>query len=72
MENKTIIAKNLKSYRTQMKLTQQDVANKMNVTKGLYSKYENGIVQLDYDKLVLVCKILDITPNELFEGCFKN
>lgn len=62
----------MKFYRLQMKLTQQEVADKMNVSKGLYSKYERGIIQLDYDKMVQVCKILDITPNDLFDGCFKN
>lgn len=72
MEVKTKFANNMKFYRLQMKLTQQEVADKMNVTKGLYSKYERGIVQLDYDKMVQVCKILDITPNDLFDGCFKN
>lgn len=72
MEVKTKFANNMKFYRLQMKLTQQEVADKMNVTKGLYSKYERGLVQLDYDKMVQVCKILDITPNDLFDGCFKN
>lgn len=70
MEVKAIFANNLKSYRQQAELTQQDIADKMNVTKGLYSKYERGIIQLDYDKIVSVCKILDITPNDLFDGCF--
>lgn len=72
MEVKTKFANNMKFYRLQMKLTQQEVADKMNVSKGLYSKYERGLVQLDYDKMVQVCKILDITPNDLFDGCFKN
>lgn len=72
MEVKTKFANNMKFYRLQMKLTQQEVADKMNVSKGLYSKYERGIIQLDYDKMVQVCKILDITPNDLFDGCFKN
>lgn len=72
MDVKTKFANNMKFYRLQMKLTQQEVADKMNVSKGLYSKYERGLVQLDYDKMVQVCKILDITPNDLFDGCFKN
>ncbi|MCM1306518.1 MAG: helix-turn-helix domain-containing protein [Bacteroides sp.] len=71
MEVKTKFANNLKFYRLQSKLTQQQVADKMNVTKGLYSKYERGIIQLDYDKIVQVCEIFDITPNDLFDGCFK-
>lgn len=31
-----------------------------------YSEYETGRVQLDYEKIVYLCRRLDITPNELF------
>ena len=35
-----------------------------------YSDYETGKVQLDYEKIALICKILGITPDDLFDGTF--
>ena len=70
MEIKKTFANNLKFYRLQVKLTQKELAAKLNVVREQYSKYERGIIELDYNKIVQVCKILDITPNDLFEGCF--
>ncbi len=32
-----------------------------------YSEYETGKIQLDYEKIIFLCKKLDITPNDLFE-----
>lgn len=72
MEIKAIFTNNLKFYRQQMKLTQKEVAEKLNVAREQYSRYEVGKLELDYYKLVQVCKILDITPNDLFEGCFND
>ena len=72
MEVKTKFSNNMKFYRQQMKLTQKELADKMNIVREQYSKYERGIVQLDYDKMILVCNILDITPNDLFDGCFND
>lgn len=72
MEIKKIFANNLKFYRLQMKLTQKELAAQMNMVREQYVKYERGIFELDYFKIVQVCKILDITPNDLFDGCFNN
>lgn len=72
MEIKQTFGNNLKTYRLQQNLTQKEMASKMNMVREQYSKYERGIIELDYAKIMLVCEILDITPNELFEGCNNN
>ena len=69
MENKKVFGNNLRTYRLQMGLTQKELASKMNMVREQYAKYECGIIELDYDKIMLVCKLLDVTPNDLFEGC---
>ena len=69
MLNNEILGNNLKTYRLQLGLTQKELAAKMNIVRELYAKYECGTIELDYDKIILVCKLLDITPNDLFEGC---
>lgn len=69
MSIKQTFGSNLRTYRKQMNITLNEMASKMSVTKSLYSKYERGEIELDYAKIILVCQILDITPNDLFEGC---
>ncbi len=51
-------------------LTQKEVASILNKYQPDYSQYETGKIELDYEKIVILCKLLDITPNELFDGLF--
>ena len=61
-----IVGKNLKVARTAKGLTQKELAEELNKYQSDYSEYETGKVQLDYEKIVFLCKRLDITPNDLF------
>ena len=47
-------------------LTQDEVAEKLNVTRQTVSKWENGQSSPDFDKIAPLCEIYDVTPNELF------
>ena len=48
-------------------LSQTQLAAEMNKKQPEYCDYETGKVQLDYEKIVFLCKRLEITPNELFD-----
>ena len=61
-----IVGENLKQARKAKGLTQKQVAETLNKYQPDYSEYETGLIQLDYEKIVLLCKLLDITPNDLF------
>ena len=61
-----IVGENLKQARKAKGLTQKQVAAALNKYQPDYSEYETGQIQLDYEKIVLLCKLLDITPNDLF------
>ncbi len=37
------------------------------MTQQQYSRFENGIFELNYDQILKICDILDISPNELFD-----
>lgn len=56
----------LRQARKAKGLTQQKVAEAMHKYQSDYSDYERGLIQLDYDKIVFLCRMLEITPNELF------
>jgi len=61
-----IIGNNIKYYRKLKGLTQTQVANLFRMTQQQYSRFENGIFELNYQQITDICKLLEITPNELF------
>lgn len=61
-----IVGENLKAARKAKGFTQAQIAKKLNKYQPDYSEYENGIIELDYQKIVYLCNLLDITPNDLF------
>lgn len=62
-----IVGENLKLARKAKGITQTQLAKELNKYQSDYSEYETGKTQLDYEKIVYLCKRLDITPNDLFE-----
>lgn len=55
----------LKASRKAMKFTQEELAGKVNTTKGTISNYENGHSTPSNEMLVLLAQILNTTPNYL-------
>ena len=64
---KTNIAANIKYYRTQLGLTQGELAEKLCGKKSLVSNYENGYSTPDIYTLCKLADIFDITLDELVE-----
>ena len=60
------VGENLKFARTAKGITQKQIAAELKKYQSDYSEYETGRIQLDYEKIVYLCKIFDITPNDLF------
>lgn len=60
------VGANLKAARKAMGLTQKQLADELKKYQSDYSEYETGKTQLDYEKIVFLCRRLDITPNDLF------
>ncbi len=66
MELAKKVGENLKAARQAKGVTQRQIAAELNKYQSDYSDYETGKVELDYEKIVLLCRRLDITPNDLF------
>ena len=64
---KTKIAENIKFYRKQMGLTQEELAEKLCGKKSLISNYENGYSTPDIYTLCRLAEIFDVTLDELVE-----
>ncbi len=66
MDISKLVGERLKEARKAKNLTQAQVAEKLFMTQQQYSRFENGIFELNYSQIVTLCKLLDTTPNELF------
>lgn len=66
MEIAKIVGENLKLARQAKGITQRQIAVELGKYQSDYSDYERGRVELDYEKIVYLCKRFDITPNDLF------
>lgn len=60
------------SLRKKQNLSQEELANKLNVTRQTISKWELGESLPDLDKIVPLCEIFKITPDELLIGKKNN
>lgn len=64
---KVKIAENIKFFRKQLKMTQAELAGKLNGKKSLISNYENGYSTPDIYTLCKLADIFDITLDDLVE-----
>lgn len=56
---------NLKTYRKKANLTQQEVADKLNIPRTQLVRYEQGLNELPIRYLLQLCKIYKTTPNKI-------
>ena len=62
------IGKFISEKRKEINLTQEQLAEKLNISKNAVSKWERGLNLPDVSIMQDLCKILNITLNELFIG----
>lgn len=55
----------LKKARKSKGFTQLDMCKHLGVAKSTYSMYETRNNRMDIETFVQVCRILDVTPNEI-------
>ncbi len=46
--------------------TQKNVAELMHITQQQYSRFENGVFELNYEQIVFLCGLYDISADLLF------
>ena len=60
------IGKRIRKYRKNMKLTQDELAEKLNTSKGTISNYETGYRSPRQDDLFLLAEVLRVSIDDLF------
>lgn len=68
--NQAKIGKFISACRKDKKMTQAQLAEKLNITDRAVSKWETGKSMPDASVMLELCGILDITVNELLSGDF--
>ena len=62
------LGERLYELRKKKGLSQEEVAEKLNVTRQSVSKWETDESKPDFDKIVPICELYEITTNELLSG----
>lgn len=65
------LGQKLYEYRKEKGLSQEEVAEKINVTRQSVSKWETNQSTPDFDKIIPICELYGITPDELISGVKK-
>lgn len=63
-----MVGKNIKKFRENKKLTQDELAEKLNVTRQAVSNWETEKTQPDIDTLQKIAQILEVSVEELIYG----
>lgn len=65
------LSENIRFFRKQLGLTQEQLAKKLNGKKSLISNYENGYSTPDIYVLCQLANIFDVTLDELVDFTFS-
>lgn len=61
------LGKKLKLLRNSEGLTQQQLAEKLQISRVNYTRYETDVVRPDYETLIKLADFYDISLDELFD-----
>lgn len=67
MEISKRVGANIKQARKDKGYTQKEVGAMLRMTQQQYSRFENGVFELNYAQILKICELFEITPNELFQ-----
>ena len=65
MQQYTTFGQNLATLRKRANLSQDKLAEQLHITRQAVSKWESSISTPDIDTVVRLCRILQVTPNQL-------
>ena len=62
------IGQKLLDLRKSKQLSQEEVANRLNVTRQTVSKWETDQSMPDFDKIIPICELYEISADELLSS----
>lgn len=70
--NYVLLGKNIKYYRKQKKMTQEELAEKVGLSIGFISQVERGITRMSLDTLIDICNSLDCSAGDILDHVQAN
>ncbi len=67
----TAVGENIKNIRKKLGITQEELSEKLSVTRQAVSNWENGKTEPDIETLTKIAQIFDISIDELVDGIPK-
>ena len=67
-----IIGERIKQARMSKKLTQEDLAEKLDVSVAFLSRIERGSTHINLNRLNQICTILGVTEGDILNGSSSN
>jgi transcriptional regulator with XRE-family HTH domain len=61
------VGQRLRLLRQRRRISQKDLAERIGITFQQVQKYEKGLNRLPASRMLAICFVLDITPNDLFK-----
>jgi len=68
----TIIGQRLKKARIDKDMTQENLAEKLDISVAFLSRVERGLSHVNLKRLSQICSILDVTEGEILNGVSKD
>lgn len=62
------LGENLQNIRKQNNLSQEELADKLNVSRQSVSKWESGISYPEIEKIIMICEIFECSMDDLVKG----
>lgn len=66
MELKKQVGERLSQARKQAGFTQKQVGEKLHILQQAYARFESGVFELNYEQIVTLCKLFEISSDYLF------
>jgi transcriptional regulator with XRE-family HTH domain len=63
-----IIGRNLRAFRLQKNMSQEQIASAVKLTFQQVQKYEKGSNRISGSRMAQFCRLLNVTPNDFFKG----
>lgn len=67
-----VIGRHIQEARKRMKLTQREVAEKLNMSDTYYGKIERGECRTNLERLAQISVLLNVPLENLISGCMEN
>lgn len=61
------IGLNIKRLRKEHKKTQEQVAESIGISRAVYTRYENGQIEIPSSKMAAICQALGVSASDIFD-----